>query len=70
MARRTACAVGDMRAMLGLSDRGEIIDLFVHAMKGEIAPALELTARLHRAGADAGRNADRARRVLPFRHAR
>ncbi|MFZ2103799.1 MAG: DNA polymerase III subunit gamma/tau, partial [Roseiarcus sp.] len=43
----------DIRAMLGLSDRGEIIDLFVHAMKGEIAQALALTARLHHAGADA-----------------
>jgi DNA polymerase-3 subunit gamma/tau len=43
----------DVRAMLGLSDRGEIIDLFVHAMKGEIAQALALTARLHHAGADA-----------------
>jgi DNA polymerase-3 subunit gamma/tau len=42
---------GDVRAMLGLSDRGEIIDLFVHAMKGEIAEALALTARLHHAGA-------------------
>jgi len=43
----------DVRAMLGLSDRGEIIDLFVHAMKGEIAEALAITARLHQAGADA-----------------
>ena len=43
----------DIRAMLGLSDRGEIIDLFVHAMKGEIAQALTLTAKLHHAGADA-----------------
>jgi DNA polymerase-3 subunit gamma/tau len=43
----------DIRGMLGLSDRGEIIDLFVHAMKGEIADALALTAKLHHAGADA-----------------
>ena len=42
----------DLRAMLGLSDRGEVIDLFVHAMAGEIAPALALAARLHLAGAD------------------
>ena len=42
----------DLRAMLGLSDRGEVIDLFAHAMAGEIAPALELTAKLHLAGAD------------------
>ena len=38
--------------MLGLSDRGDIIDLFEHAMAGEIAPALELMSRLHLAGAD------------------
>jgi DNA polymerase-3 subunit gamma/tau len=43
----------DIRGMLGLSDRGEIIDLFVHAMKGEIADALALAAKLHHAGADA-----------------
>jgi DNA polymerase-3 subunit gamma/tau len=42
----------DLRAMLGLSDRGEVIDLFAHAMAGAIAPALELTAKLHLAGAD------------------
>jgi DNA polymerase-3 subunit gamma/tau len=42
----------DLRAMLGLSDRGEVVDLFAHAMAGEIAPALELTAKLHLAGAD------------------
>ncbi len=42
----------DVRAMLGLSDRSDVIDLFVHAMAGEIAPALDLVARLHLAGAD------------------
>jgi DNA polymerase-3 subunit gamma/tau len=42
----------DLRAMLGLSDRGEVIDLFAHAMAGEIAAALALTAKLHLAGAD------------------
>jgi DNA polymerase-3 subunit gamma/tau len=42
----------DVRAMLGLSDKSEVIDLFVHAMAGEIAPALESMARLHLAGAD------------------
>ena len=42
----------DLRAMLGLSDRGEVIDLFAYAMAGEIAPALDLTAKLHLAGAD------------------
>ncbi len=45
-------ATGDVRAMLGLSDRGEVIDLFVAAMAGEIAPALDLMARLHLSGAD------------------
>jgi DNA polymerase-3 subunit gamma/tau len=45
-------AVADLRAMLGLSDRGEVIDLFAHAMAGEIAPALDLMAKLHLAGAD------------------
>jgi DNA polymerase-3 subunit gamma/tau len=45
----TALAV---RAMLGLSDRGEIITLFERAMKGEIAEALELLRALYRAGAD------------------
>jgi len=43
---------GDIRVMLGLSDRSEVIDLFVHAMAGEIAPALESMARLHLNGAD------------------
>ena len=43
---------GDVRAMLGLSDRSEVIDLFVHAMAGEIAPAIDLMARLHLNGAD------------------
>ena len=43
---------GDVRAMLGLADRSEVIDLFVHAMAGEIAPALESMARLHLNGAD------------------
>ncbi len=42
----------DVRAMLGLSDRSEVIDLFVQAMSGEIAPALESMARLHLNGAD------------------
>jgi DNA polymerase-3 subunit gamma/tau len=42
----------DIRAMLGLSDRGDVIDLFVHAMSGEIAAALDLMGRLYRNGAD------------------
>jgi DNA polymerase-3 subunit gamma/tau len=45
-------ASADVRAMLGLSDRSEVIDLFVHAMAGEIAPALALMGRLYLDGAD------------------
>jgi DNA polymerase-3 subunit gamma/tau len=41
-----------IRAMLGLSDRGHIIDLFELAMKGDLAAALALMERLHQAGAD------------------
>jgi DNA polymerase-3 subunit gamma/tau len=44
--------VADLRAMLGLSDRGEVVDLFRLAMQGQVAAALETTARLYRAGAD------------------
>ncbi len=50
---REGVRADDIRAMLGLSDRSEVIDLFVHAMKGEIAEALEASSRLYRAGADA-----------------
>jgi len=42
----------DVRAMLGLSDRSDVIELFVSAMSGAIAPALELMDRLHLNGAD------------------
>ena len=41
-----------IRAMLGLSDRGHIIDLFELAMKGDLASALALMERLYQAGAD------------------
>ena len=41
-----------VRDMLGLSDRGDIVDLFERTMKGEIAAALETLRALHRAGAD------------------
>jgi DNA polymerase-3 subunit gamma/tau len=44
-------AVG-LRAMLGLSDKGHIIDLFELAMKGDLGSALTLTEALHQAGAD------------------
>jgi DNA polymerase III subunit gamma/tau len=45
--------VEDVREMLGLSDRGDVIALFGHAMRGEIGEALELVARMYHAGADA-----------------
>jgi DNA polymerase-3 subunit gamma/tau len=45
----TALAVRDM---LGLSDRGEIVDLFERTMKGEIAKALDLLRALYHAGGD------------------
>ena len=44
--------VDDLRAMLGLSDRGDIIDLFEFAMRGRVREALDLIDRLHQAGAD------------------
>jgi DNA polymerase-3 subunit gamma/tau len=46
--------VASIRAMLGLSDRGHIIDLFELAMKGDLAPGLALMAQLYQAGADPG----------------
>jgi DNA polymerase III subunit gamma/tau len=42
----------DIRDMLGLSDRGEVVALFERVMKGEIAAALEIVRALHQAGAD------------------
>lgn len=39
--------------MLGLADRGRILDLLEHALKGEAAEALEGLSELHRLGADA-----------------
>jgi len=46
--------VVDLRGMLGLSDRGDIVELFELAMRGKIAGALEIAGRLYRAGADPG----------------
>src|SRR5208337_1383060 len=45
----TALAVRDM---LGLSDKGEIVDLFERTMKGAIAEALDLVRALYRSGGD------------------
>ncbi len=47
-------SAADLRGMLGLSDRGDVVELFRLAMRGEIAAALETTQRLYRAGADPG----------------
>jgi DNA polymerase-3 subunit gamma/tau len=44
--------IESVRGMLGLTDRGDIVELFRLAMRGDIAAALEATARLYRAGAD------------------
>jgi DNA polymerase-3 subunit gamma/tau len=44
--------VEGIRAMLGLSDKGHVIDLFERAMKGDVGGALTLIERLHQAGAD------------------
>ncbi|HEY6334896.1 MAG TPA: DNA polymerase III subunit gamma/tau [Alphaproteobacteria bacterium] len=41
-----------VRDMLGLADRVQILDLFDHVMKGEIKAALALMADLYKAGAD------------------
>ena len=43
----------DVRTMLGLADRGRVIDLFEFLMRGEIAAALGEMAAQYQAGADA-----------------
>jgi DNA polymerase-3 subunit gamma/tau len=48
----TGVKAADLRGMLGLSDRGDVVELFKLAMRGEVAAALEMTQRLYRAGAD------------------
>lgn len=45
----TAAQVKDM---LGLADRGLVLDVLEHAMKGECAPALDIMEDLYRKGAD------------------
>jgi DNA polymerase III subunit gamma/tau len=42
----------DVRAMLGLADRGRILDLLEHVFAGRTAQALDALAGLHRDGAD------------------
>ena len=41
-----------VRSMLGLADRGQILDLFEKVMQGDIAAALEQLAAMYRDGAD------------------
>ncbi len=41
-----------VRDMLGLADKGEIVELFERTMKGAIAEALELMRAVYRAGGD------------------
>jgi DNA polymerase III subunit gamma/tau len=42
----------DLRQMLGLADRGRLIDLFAEVMRGEIAAALATLKMLYDSGAD------------------
>ena len=58
-----------VRDMLGLADKGEIVDLFERTMKGEIAEALELMRAALPGRRRSRRHPDRGRRVLSFRHA-
>ena len=58
-----------IRAMLGLSDHGHIIDLFELAMKGDLASAPRADGAAHQAGADPGPGADRTGGIQPFRDA-
>lgn len=41
-----------VQAMLGLADRGRVLDLLEHALKGEAPEALDIMGDLHRLGAD------------------
>ncbi|QXX75402.1 DNA polymerase III subunit gamma/tau [Methylovirgula sp. HY1] len=50
----TIIMAADMRLMLGLADRGRIIDLFAELMAGDIAAALTGLKELYDAGADPG----------------
>ena len=43
-----------LRAMLGLADRGRVIDLFEQAMRGDMAAALGTLKELHDAGGEPG----------------
>jgi DNA polymerase-3 subunit gamma/tau len=47
-----AIAAANVRAMLGLADRGRVFDLMERLLAGTVAEALALFAELHRAGAE------------------
>ncbi|MCB1499940.1 MAG: DNA polymerase III subunit gamma/tau, partial [Bauldia sp.] len=47
-----AVEAGQVRAMLGLADRGLVIDLFDDLMRGDVAEALSRLRRLYDVGAD------------------
>ncbi|MEZ5667412.1 MAG: DNA polymerase III subunit gamma/tau [Alphaproteobacteria bacterium] len=47
-----ALDAGGVRAMLGLADRGQVVDLFARLMDGEPAQALALFQEMYRDGAD------------------
>ena len=49
-----AVSADTIRAMLGLADRGRVIDLFEHLMRGDIAAALAELRAQYDAGADPG----------------
>lgn len=48
----TEITADQVQAMLGLADRGRVLDLLDHALKGEAAEALDGFEELHRLGAD------------------
>ena len=45
-------AEAEVSEMLGLADRGQLIDLFQASMEGRIADALDIVGKMYRAGAD------------------
>ncbi len=51
--RRAPISAEQVRGMLGLADRAQILDLFEHIAKGSIAEALALARDLYRSGAEA-----------------
>ncbi len=48
----TKIAEAEVAEMLGLADRGQLLDLFQAAMEGRIGDALDTVGRMYRAGAD------------------